>query len=101
MLGPGSDKQEIARLEPIPLAIVDENASTANDYVDFILRVGRLLIRRHRERELYVQGATLQDENRALAGRTWNAPLSIRQSDHKATVHRVHVSLRVPPKRSR
>jgi hypothetical protein len=59
MLGPGSDKQEIARLEPIPLAVVDENSSTANDDVEFVLRVGRLLIRRHRERELYVKGATL------------------------------------------
>ena len=49
MLSPRSDEQKLARLERVPLAIVNENTSTANDDVDLILRVGRLLVRRHRE----------------------------------------------------
>jgi hypothetical protein len=42
---------------------VDENASTANDDVNLILYMGCLLVRRHRERKLYVKGAALQGEN--------------------------------------
>ena len=96
MLGSGSDEQEVARLERFPLAIVNENTTTANDDVDLILPVRCLLVRRHRERELYVKGATLQNEHRALAGGTRDTLLSIGKANHTATVCLIHVLLSVP-----
>jgi hypothetical protein len=60
MLGSRSHEQKVACLERVPLAIVTEDASAADDDVDLVLCVRSLLVRGHRKGELYVKGATLR-----------------------------------------
>ena len=67
MLDPCSHEQEIPWLECVSLAVVNEHASTANDEVDLVLAMRRLLARAQRERKGYVKRATLQDRNRSFS----------------------------------
>ena len=45
MLGPRRHEQDVARLERVPLAVVKEESSPANDEVKLVLCVRRLLDR--------------------------------------------------------
>jgi len=54
MLGPCGHEQKIARLERVPLAVVKQDAPAADDDVDLVLRMRRLLVRGRREGELHV-----------------------------------------------
>jgi hypothetical protein len=49
VLGPGGYEQDVAWLELVPLAVVKEESSPANDEVKLVLRVRRLLARAPRE----------------------------------------------------
>src|SRR5580765_5962500 len=59
MLNSRSHEQKVPCLERVPLAIVNENSSAANDDINLVLYVRRLLVRGHGEGEFYVKGATL------------------------------------------
>jgi len=79
MLGPRSHEQEVAGLEPVPLAVVNEYSSAANDEVNLVLCMRRLLARAQREAKGYIKSATLQDHDGALAREARDNPLEPRQ----------------------
>ena len=47
VLDSGSHKQKVARLESVPLSIVEQNTSAANNDVDLVLRMRREFTRQH------------------------------------------------------
>jgi hypothetical protein len=67
VLNPGRHEQQVAGPERIVPAIVNENASAADDNVNLILDMRCLAIGRHGDREFHVKRAALQNENGALA----------------------------------
>jgi hypothetical protein len=60
VLGSSSHEQQVACLECVSLAVVNEDASPTDDDIEFILCVRRLLVRSYRQGELHVEGAALQ-----------------------------------------
>jgi len=90
-------EQQVARLEGMPLAVVKEDAAAADDDVELVLGVRRLLIRGYRKRELYVQGTALQKAERVFARGTWDPRLRLSKMNHMATIRLTHVSLLMPP----
>jgi hypothetical protein len=97
MLGSGGHEQKVAWLEWVPLAIVKQNPSAANDNVNLVLCVRRLLIRTGGRREFYFEGAAPQKADRALALGARNAHLTFRETDHAAAFRIGHASLLVLP----
>jgi hypothetical protein len=97
MLDSGGHEQKVAGLEWVPLAIVKQNASAANDDVNLVLCVRRLFIRARGRREFYVGAAASQKADGALAVGTRDAHLSFRETDHAAAVRFDHASLLVLP----
>src|SRR5262249_7707159 len=95
MVGPGGHEKEVAGLEGVPLAIVKQDATAANDDVDLVLCVRRLLIRARRRPEDDVEGAAAQNTDGALAGR--DPRLGLGKADHTATTGRGHDLLLVSP----
>ena len=93
MLDAGSYEQDVARIEPVPFVIVDENATTANDDIEFVLFVWRLLVRGNGDGEFDIECAALKNQDCALARGTRNARLSLDEADHTAAISRVHRSL--------
>jgi hypothetical protein len=93
MLGPRSHEQEVACLEPIPLAVVNEYSSTANDEVNLALCMRRLLVWAQREAKGYVKSATLQDHDGALAHGARDTLLSLSKTDNAATTWLAHAAL--------
>ena len=71
-----SHKQEVARLKRVPFAIMNKHSSTANDEVNLVLRVRRLLARAHREGEGYIQRTTPKDADGVLTRRYLRSGLS-------------------------
>jgi hypothetical protein len=93
MLDPRSDEQEVARLEPVSLAVVNEYSSAANDEVNLVPCMRRLLARAQREAKGYVESATLQDHDGALARGARDTRLSLGKTDNTATTWLAHASL--------
>ena len=77
----------------MPLVTVDENATTANDDIELVLFVWRLLVRGNGDGKFDIESAALQNQDCALARGTRNARLSIDEADHTAAISRVHRSL--------
>jgi hypothetical protein len=96
MLGTRGHEQEVAGFEPIPLSVVNEHSSAANDEVNLVLCVRRLLARGQRETKGYVKSATLQDHDGALARGARDTRLSLGKTDNTATIWPAHASLLVP-----
>jgi hypothetical protein len=69
MFGCGGHEKKVAGLEWIPLAVVKQNAPPANYEIYLVLLVRRLFIRARGGPEHYVEGAALQNADRALARR--------------------------------
>src|SRR5262245_30683383 len=90
MFGCGGHEKKVPRLKPVPLAIVKQNASPANHDVDLVLFVRRLLVRACRCTEFHVEGAALQNDDGALAGRVRDPGLSLSKTDHTATSRLAH-----------
>jgi hypothetical protein len=93
MLGPRSHEQKVAWLEPVPLAVVNEYSSAANDEVNLVLCMRRLPVRAQREAKGYVKSATLQDHDSALARGARDTRLSLGKTDNAATTWFAHASL--------
>lgn len=72
MLGSRSHEQEIPRLKRVRLAVVKEHSPAANDEVNLVLCVWRLLSGIQRDRKGYVERATPEDRGRVLARRAGN-----------------------------
>src|ERR1700745_4024919 len=79
MLGPRSHEQEVARLELVPLAVVNECSLATNDEVNLVLCMRHLLARAQGEAKGYVKSATLQDHDGALARGTRNTRFRLRE----------------------
>src|SRR5580692_9374930 len=90
MLDPRSDEQEVARLEPVSLAVVNEYSSAANDEVNLVLCMRRLLVRAQGEAKGYVESAALQDHDGALALGARDTRLSLGKTDNAATTWLAH-----------
>jgi hypothetical protein len=95
MLGSRSHEQKVACLEWVPLAIVKEDTSAADDDVDLVLCVRNLLVRGHREGEFYIKGAALQKADGVLARGARDTRLSLSNTDHTATIWLTHASFLV------
>jgi hypothetical protein len=93
MLDPCSHEQEVACLEPVPLAVVNQYSSAANDEVNLVLCMRRLLARAQREAKRYVKSATPQDHDGALACGARDIRLSFGKTDNKATTWLAHAPL--------
>jgi hypothetical protein len=93
MLDAGGYEQDVARIEPVPFVIVDENATTANDDIELVLFMWRLLVRGNGDGEFDIECAALKNQDCALARGTRNAHLSLDEADHTAAISRVHRSL--------
>src|SRR5262249_39048234 len=96
VFGRGGNEQEIACFELVPLAVVKQNASPANDDVNFVLLVRRLYIRARRRPENHIERAALQNADGSLA-RVRDGRLSLRNADHMATSGLAHAFHLVPP----
>jgi hypothetical protein len=96
MLGPRSHEQDVAWLERVPLVVVNEHSPAANDEVNLVLCVRRLLARAQREGKGYVKRTTPQDHDGALAHRARDTRLSLGKADNTATIWHAHASLLVP-----
>src|SRR5262245_35654778 len=81
MLGSRSHEQQVARVEQIPLAVVEEDSATANDKINLILSVRCLLSRVQREGKSYIQRAALEDDNGVLARGARDTCLSLGKVD--------------------
>jgi hypothetical protein len=96
MLGRRSHEQDVARLERIPLAVVNEHPPAANDEVNLVLRVRRLLARAQREGKGYVKWATPQDHDGVLTRGSRDTRSSLGKADNTAAIWGAHASLLVP-----
>jgi hypothetical protein len=74
---------------------VNEYSSAANDEVNLVLCMRRLLARAQREAKGYVKSATLHNHDGALARGAWYTRLSLGKTDNTATTWLVHASLLV------
>jgi hypothetical protein len=72
---------------------VNDYSSAANDEVDLVLCMRRLLVWAQREAKGYVKSATLQDHDGTLARGAWDARLSVGETDNTATIWLAHASL--------
>src|SRR5206468_12751964 len=95
--GSGGDEEAIAGLECLALAVVKQDASAAEDDVDLVLCVGRLLVGRQRPGELYVETTVPQKAYRPLSAGTRDARLSLCEVDYAAVVWFAHTQLLVLP----
>jgi hypothetical protein len=93
LLGPGGDEQDVARLERLPPVLVKEDTSPANNEVDLVLRVRRLLPRALRDGKGYIKGAAPQNHDGVLACGSGDTRLSIGKTHHAATIRLAHGSL--------
>jgi hypothetical protein len=69
---------------------VNEYSSAANDEVNLVLCMRRLLARAQREAKGYVESATLQDHDSALARGARDTRLSLGKTDNTATTWLAH-----------
>jgi hypothetical protein len=72
---------------------VNEYSSAANDEVNLVLRMRRLLAGPQREAKGNVKSPTLQDHDGALARGARDARLSLGKTDNTATIWLAHTSL--------
>jgi len=75
---------------------VDEHSSAANDEVNLVLCVWRLLARAQREAKGHVKSATLQDRHGALARWAGDTRLSLDETNNTTAFWLAHASLLVP-----
>jgi hypothetical protein len=90
VLGSRRHAEKVARFEAGARAVVKENTSASDDDVNLVLFVRGLLVGEHGEGELDVEGTSLQNTDGVLAGRARNEGLSLRQTDHAATISIAH-----------
>ena len=94
MLGSRGHEHKVAWLEWVPLAVVKQEASAANDDINLVLCVRGLLVWRHGERELYVKGAALQEADGVFARRTRDSRLSLGETNHLTAIWFAHQTIR-------
>ena len=93
MLGSSRHEEKIARFEGIPLAVVKEHASAADDDVDFVLSMRCLLVGSNGKGKLYVQGAALHEADGVFACGTRDTSFGLYKTDDPAAVCFVHDAL--------
>jgi hypothetical protein len=98
MLDSGSHEQEVARPERIPLAVVQEHPATANDKVDLILGMRRLLPCLPRDGKSYIQRTAPEDDNGVLACGARDTCPSLGKANNLTTMWAVHAAPRVASK---
>lgn len=92
VLDPGSHEEEVARFEPVLLAVMNEHSPAANDEVNLVLCMRRLLFRNESEGKGYVKGATLQDRDGALPAAPGIPRSRLGKTNHTAAIWVAHAS---------
>lgn len=83
-------EQEVTSLEGVSLAVVNQDASAADDDLDLVPCVRSLLVRRHGEGKLHAYVAPLQEAYGMFAGWTRDTRSSVGKMDHAATFFHRH-----------
>ena len=95
MVGTGSHKYEIPGLHTFPIAVVEENTTTSNYHVQFVLCMRCLLRRSDGDGQGYVETTALQQPDGVLARRTWKMHLSLGKTQHADSITLGHCSTMV------
>src|SRR6185503_5647506 len=90
MLRPRGHEHEVSGPELIPLAVVEQDASSADDHVDLVLRVRRLLVGSNGARELDLERAAIPQAGGVLSGGSRNPRSSVSETEHPAAIWQTH-----------
>src|SRR6185436_4492581 len=86
MLGSRGHEHEVSGSELVPLAVVEQDASSADDHVDLVLRVRRLLVGPHRAGQLDLERPAIHQADGMLSRGTGDSRPSVRETDHAAAI---------------